>query len=142
MRQGHAKGARLFIIDYLQLLEPGFKTSNSNEKMAAISKAIKNAAKELNCPVITIASLNRDSAKQNREPQRSDLRDSGQIEYDADKIILLHAIDDHPSARTVQADVAKNKDGHTGKCAVTFYLDSMEFTEQSMSESKPNPHDD
>lgn len=127
MRRMYAKGCRLFILDYLQLLDAPQKTSNGNERMTLVSKAMKAAAKELDCPIIAISSLNRQSAKDGRAPTRTDLRETGQLEFDADVIILLHSDGNNPSARTVSVNVDKNKDGETGKCELTFFPPSMQF---------------
>jgi replicative DNA helicase len=139
MRQAYADGARLFIVDYLQLLDAGQNTKGSYEKASYLSKAMKMAAKELNSPIICVASLNRASAREGREPNMSDLRDSGQIEYDADKIILLHALDNAEDARTVQAHVAKNKDGMTGKATLSFLPECMQFRNAIIDYEEPKP---
>lgn len=127
MRRLYAKGCRLFILDYLQLLDAPQKTSNGNERMTLVSKAMKAAAKELDCPLIAISSLNRQSAKDGRAPTRTDLRETGQLEFDADVIILLHSDGNNPACRTVSVNVDKNKDGETGKCELLFYPPSMQF---------------
>lgn len=132
MRRMHAKGARLFILDYLQLLEAGQKTSNGNERITLVSRAMKAAAKELDSPLICISSLNRESSKENRAPKQSDLRESGQLEFDADVIWLLHSTDQGSECRTVECNVSKNKDGETGKVILTFKPSSMQFENSAL----------
>lgn len=131
LRWMHSQGARLFVVDYLQLLDAPFRTSNGNERMTAVSKAMKNAAKELNCPLIAISSLNRESAKEQRAPRRSDLRESGQLEFDANVILLLHPEDYAQDGRTIHVNVDKNKDGETGKVQLVFLPSCMRFEDAS-----------
>lgn len=81
----------LIIFDYLQLGEDPTKKIREQE-IAAISRALKGIAKELKIPVIALSQMSREFAKQGtgtREPQLSDLRESGAIEQDADMVIFL-----------------------------------------------------
>ncbi|OSM15259.1 DnaB helicase C-terminal domain-containing protein, partial [Enterococcus faecalis] len=86
-------------------------------------------AKEFNCPVVALAQLNRESEKGKR-PKASDLRESGQIEQDADQIILAHPIlnpeDELPSGIT-ELIVAKNRHGKKGVVRVMDRLDICRF---------------
>jgi len=86
-------GCQMFVVDYLQLLEPepGRESENRNYELGRISKRIKALAKELQCPFLVLAQMNRDWEKDpTRKPQMSDLRDSGQVEADADCIMFLY----------------------------------------------------
>lgn len=139
MRKLYSKGCRLFIVDYLQLLDANQKTNNGNERMTLVSKAIKGAAKELDCPVIGISSLNRQAAKENRAPVRSDLRETGQLEFDADVIILLHPRSQDSKIRTIEVNVDKNKDGETGKLDLMFFPECMRFKSASRVSSDDHP---
>lgn len=131
MRMMYSQGARLFIVDYLQLLSSGEKHSKRVEEMTAVSKMLKGICKELNCPVIAISSINREAQRNNRKPQLSDLRETGQLEFDADIVLLLHALDDRNDARSIDINVAKNKDGATGHC--TLILVPSEFAFDDIS---------
>lgn len=133
MRRLYAKGCRLFIVDYLQLLDAGQRTNNGNERMTLVSKSMKAAAKELDCPLIGISSLNRSAAKENRPPNRSDLRETGQLEFDADVIILLHTKEDNKDIRIIEANVDKNKDGETAKCDLAFMPYCMRFKDAQIN---------
>src|SRR3954470_7312205 len=93
MYQQH--GIKLFVVDYLQLLNASSqKIDNRQQEIAQISNGIKALAKELNVPVIVLAQLNRELEKdKNRKPRLSDLRESGAIEQDADLVGLLYKVE-------------------------------------------------
>ncbi len=92
-RRMEAKGTplRLVVVDYLQLLNPDHRTNSAVEAVSAVSRGLKSIAKTYDVAVIALAQLNR--AVENRDdkrPKLSDLRDSGQIEQDADAVIFLY----------------------------------------------------
>lgn len=111
-RQMYHEGARVFFIDYLQLINsPGH---SDYERTTAGSKFAKQLAKELNVPVFLISSLSRQSDKKDSAPRLSHLRNSGQIEYDCDKALLLElekSEEEDSTVRSINVHVAKNKDG-------------------------------
>lgn len=75
-------------IDYLQLMSSGIKNQNREREISFISATLKGIAKELNIPVIGLSQLSRENVKMNREPRKSDLRDSGSLEQDADVLLM------------------------------------------------------
>ena len=81
--------------------------SRYETKAAAIgrvTKALKRLAGELDCVIFLLCQLNRLSAQEsNREPRLTDLRDSGDIEQDADRVLFLHRPDEDPLTGTNQA---------------------------------------
>ena len=74
-------------IDYLQLMQMD-KNENRNQAVGAMTRQLKQMAKEIKCPVVVLSQLNR--AADGRRPTVADLRDSGEIEQNADMVILLH----------------------------------------------------
>jgi len=80
----------LVVIDYLQLMTNS-KSKNRFEEVSSVSREIKAMAKTLGCPVMALSQLNRGVEKQgNKRPSMSDLRESGQIEQDADIITFIY----------------------------------------------------
>jgi len=82
-------GLGLVVVDYLQLARA--KGNSTNERIAEISMGLKNIAKMLNCPVIALSQLSRQvEYREDKRPVLSDLRDSGQIEQDADVVLFCY----------------------------------------------------
>lgn len=79
----------LIIVDHIGLVETD-ESKSRNDQMGKITRVLKKMSKRLDVSVLALSQLNRDSEKNNRRPQMSDLRDSGNIEQDADSIIFLH----------------------------------------------------
>lgn len=91
-RRFAAKGQTLglVVVDYLQLLAPDYRMSGPYEAITAISKALKTIAKQNDVGVLALAQLSREVEKRSdKQPQLSDLRDSGQIEQDADAVMFV-----------------------------------------------------
>ncbi|MCQ2087534.1 MAG: replicative DNA helicase [Bacilli bacterium] len=88
----------MIIIDYLGLVQTATNGKNPDsrqEEVRKISLALKGLARELKLPVIVVSQLSRDVEKRgdNKRPMLSDLRDSGNIEQDADLVMLLYRED-------------------------------------------------
>ena len=82
------KGLGLIVIDYLQLMRSTKKAENRNSEFGSICRELKCLASELGVPVLCLSQLNRTSDESTR-PSPSELRDSGSIEQDANKVILM-----------------------------------------------------
>lgn len=112
----HRHGINLLMVDYLQLIEGD--GSNRNEKIGSVSRALKALAKRLKIPVVAMAQVNREVEKrQVKRPTKADLRDSGEIEQDADVIVMLYRdgyynekIDDD----RIDLIIEKNRNGKVG----------------------------
>lgn len=84
---GRGERIELLIIDYLQLLEAeGRRKETRNQEVGSLSRALKGLAMEFQIPVIAVSQLKRIGG---REPELDDLRDSGEIEQDADTVLFL-----------------------------------------------------
>ena len=109
----------IIIIDYLQLINSNGEKKTRREEIDYISKSLKAMAKELDVPVLVISSLSRATEqRQNKRPMLSDLRESGQIEYDADLVIFVHreeyynpTVENKGEAEII---VAKQRNGQLG----------------------------
>jgi len=91
-RKMAARGQKLelIIVDYLQLLSPDTKGRSNYEAVSEISRGLKALAKDQGVAVFALAQLSREVEKRpDKRPQLSDLRDSGQIEQDADAVLFL-----------------------------------------------------
>lgn len=93
----------LVMIDYIQLMSSGKKSSevNRTQEVAEITRELKIMAKELNVPVIALSQLRR---MQTKEPQLSDLRESGAIEQDADIVMFIN----RPDVTATDEEIKKN----------------------------------
>ena len=126
----------LIVVDYLQLMNAGRKGNDTRQyEVAEISRVMKSVAVELECPVIALSQLSRETEKRtDKKPQLSDLRDSGAIEQDADTVIMLYREDyysENENNDLKDSDavlrIAKNRNGTTGLCHLTFQREYTRF---------------
>jgi len=92
-RRMEAAGQKLelVMVDYLQLVRPDFRTDNTNLAVSEVSRGLKSIAKQYDVGVLALAQLNRSvESRPDKRPMLSDLRDSGQIEQDADAVVFLY----------------------------------------------------
>lgn len=80
----------LIVVDYIQRMRSDIETDNPVEEMKFISRGLKDIANNLDTTVLALSQLNRASATTNRAPELYDLRQSGDIEQDADTVLMLH----------------------------------------------------
>jgi len=128
------KGVGFIAIDYLQMLRSPVRKSSRQEEVAEISRNLKALAKELSIPVLALAQLSRQvEQRSDKRPQLADLRESGQIEQDADLIVFLHRPEyykKNPSPEEkgiAEVIVAKQRQGPTGIVRVAFIKDYAKF---------------
>lgn len=112
------RGLDLVVVDYLQLMTSASKPESRVQEVGEISRGLKLLARELGCPVIAAAQLNRGPEQRvDKLPNMADLRESGSVENDADVVILMFrpAYYDKKTARGAEVDVivAKNRHGST-----------------------------
>lgn len=121
------RGLDILFIDYLQLMRGGAKFENRTQEISAISRAIKELAKELSIPIVAVSQLSRAPEKRERKgarPQLSDLRESGAIEQDADLVAFIYReefyIKDTPKKGVAEIIIAKQRNGPTGTVELAF----------------------
>ena len=123
-------GATVILVDYLQLMKAPQYKNNRVQEVGYISHELKNLAKELRVPVIAAAQLNRGvENRQDKRPNLSDLRESGDIENDADLVMFLYR-DEYYNPATefknqLEAIIAKHRHGPTGNVALYFDAPKM-----------------
>lgn len=111
---------KLVVVDYLQKIRPAERHEKRTYEVADVSGKLRALAVETGAAFLTLAQLNRDSEKDKpRMPRLSDLADSGQIERDADTIILLDR-NREESVGSANLIVAKQRDGETGLVKLKF----------------------
>ncbi|SEO78533.1 replicative DNA helicase [Nitrosovibrio sp. Nv6] len=123
-------GLSLIVIDYLQLMKG--QGDNRTQEIGSISRGLKSIAKEFGVPVIALSQLSREVEKRgDKRPVMSDLRDSGEIEQDADLILFVYrdeVYDDMSEARgTAEIICRKNRNGAIGDCRLTFQGEFTRF---------------
>lgn len=123
------EGLDCVVIDYLGLVKPEDPKAPREQQVAEISRMAKQLAKELSIPVFLICQLNRDSVKSGSEPQLHNLRESGQIEQDADVVLLMHRDLLAEDKEKTALIVAKNRFGGCGhsKDKIRFKAKSQRF---------------
>ncbi len=122
------KDLGLIIIDYLQLMKSNSKHDNRNQEIGAISRELKKLATDLNVPILCLSQLNRVS-NENTRPTSSELRDSGELEQNCNKLMLMWCVKKHENFKTVGIDVALNRRGVTGVTLLNFNGEKMQFTQ-------------
>ena len=128
------KNLGLIVVDYLQLMKSGRKHDNRNQEVGAISRELKTLASELGVPILCLSQLNRTSDESAR-PNPSELRDSGEIEQNCSKLIMMWCIEKNLNeigmveSKTVGVDVALNRRGNSGVTLFNFNGNYMNFTE-------------
>lgn len=124
--------ADVIFIDYLTLVKDSGK--NAYERATKISTDLHTLAQSEDMTVFALAQLNRQAADNEKKPSMSDLRESGQIEQDADAIMLLSGKRDTDTG--IYADrilfLAKNKEGETGEIDLIFRGDYQSFEEKEI----------
>ncbi|GAA2360983.1 replicative DNA helicase [Catellatospora methionotrophica] len=132
-RRAHARSPlALVVIDYLQLIKTGRRAENRQQEVTEISQGVKLLAKELGCPVLIAAQLNRNNeGRTDKRPQLSDLRESGSLEQDADLVILLHRDNyydpDTPRGNEIDVILAKQRSGQTGAVVAGAQFEYVRF---------------
>ena len=126
---------KLVVIDYLQLMTSGKAVESRQQEVSEFSRALKLLAKELEVPVVALSQLNRGPEMRiDKNPQLSDLRESGSIEQDADVVFLVHRPDFYDEEdRPGEADIimAKHRNGPTRTFGLVFQGQYSRFSDMN-----------
>ena len=140
----------LIVIDYLQLMQAGgemTRVGNREQEISTISRQLKALSKELNLPVLALSQLSRavETRGGSKEPQLSDLRESGAIEQDADIVMFIYRpeyyhldqdADGHSTEGLAEINLAKHRSGAQAKIQLRFRGEYARF--ENLPEDDPN----
>nr|WP_298059796.1 DnaB-like helicase C-terminal domain-containing protein [uncultured Halomonas sp.] len=140
----------LVVIDYIQLIgsnDPIFQKMNPTHQVGTISRRLKQLAMQLNVPVLALSQLNRSvEQRPNKRPLMSDLRESGNLEQDANKIIFVYRHEKYepedPQYHNIcELILPKHRNGPTGTtvahCDMSMYL-FADLTHNTRAQSQAN----
>jgi replicative DNA helicase len=122
----------LIIVDYLQLMTPLHRSENRNLEVSELSRGLTRLAGDLDAPVIALSQLTRNlEQRRDKRPILSDLRDSGAVEQDADKVLLLYRDEVYdptsPDKGIMEVHVAKHRNGPTGVARLAYMPHRSQF---------------
>ncbi|MEJ2266840.1 MAG: replicative DNA helicase, partial [Anaerolineales bacterium] len=122
----------LILVDYLQLMSGGLRIENRVQEVSYISRNLKMLARELNVPLLAAAQLSRAvEQRADKEPQLSDLRESGSLEQDSDVVMFIHRPDlydrDSLKQNVAVIKIAKHRNGPTGNIELIFRSNLAKF---------------
>jgi len=122
----------LIIVDYLQLMK-GRNLENRVQEVGEISQGLKNLARELKVPVLSLSQLSRAvEHRGTKQPQLSDLRESGSIEQDADVVMFLYREDDEDLSN-IKLNIAKHRNGALRTIDLRFRGERVRFYDAETS---------
>ena len=126
-------GLDFVFVDYLGLMGGGDKNENRTQQIGSYSRGLKAIAKDLNIAVVCLAQLNRGlEQRPDKRPLLSDLRDSGEIEQDADMVFMLYRDEVYHPDTTGDRGIAeiiirKQRQGVTGTVPMAFIGEQTRF---------------
>jgi replicative DNA helicase len=125
-------GLDLVLVDYIQLMSSGVRAENRVQEVSYISRNLKMLAREVNAPVLAAAQLSRAiEQRADKEPQLSDLRESGSLEQDSDVVMFIHRPEmyekDTLRQNLAQIKVAKHRNGPVGTIELVFRSNLTRF---------------
>jgi replicative DNA helicase len=133
------ESAHLCVIDYLQLLSSVGKSENRVQEVSTISRGLKKLAQRFDIPVLALSQLRRSlHGAAHEEPQLDSLKESGQLEQDADQVLFLWSTrepEEGDTQREIKWRVAKNRDGILNRGTLSFYTKFCRFLESAETEA-------
>ena len=125
----------LVIIDYLQLMSPSTRSERRDLEVGVITRELKLLALELEIPIVLLSQLSRAvEQRQDKRPLMSDLRESGNIEQDADVIAFLYREDYYNLQENndkIELIIGKQRNGPVGKVKLQFKKEYGKFVGDS-----------
>ena len=126
----------MIVIDYLQIMK--YDKGKEISELGHITRELKYLSKELGIPVILLSQLSRGvEHRENKRPFMSDLRSSGEIEQDADCIIMVYRdeyySDESEDKGLAELIVAKNRMGQTGFVKCEFHGEYSKFNDMEIN---------
>lgn len=142
--QSRVGGLGMVVVDYIQLMTGRSNAESRQVEVSEISRGLKILARELECPVVALAQLNRGlEQRQDKRPMLSDLRESGALEQDADVVMFLYRdeIYDTESEHKGVAEVivAKHRNGPTDTVKLAFLGQFTRFENMARTNSGSGP---
>jgi hypothetical protein len=125
----------LLVVDYLQLVRAPRDIRERRLQVEAVSQGLKTLAVQQKIPVLCMSSLARPTASSHTpepRPTLASLRESGELEHDADIVILLHRLPLQPDAECI---IAKHRDGQQGIASLFFRPETVSFEERAARRS-------
>jgi replicative DNA helicase len=132
----------LIVLDYIQLVQGRSSEERREQQVADISRSLKLLAKDLGVPVLALSQLNRGpEARTDKRPMLADLRESGAIEQDADKVLFIYRDDvydeESPDAGKAEVIIAKQRNGPTGTVKLHFAREYGRFDNLARRDDAP-----
>lgn len=128
-----ASGADALIADHLQLIASSNSRSDRRHQLEEVSAAMKGLALDKEIPIMCMSTLSRPLAGVNVRPTLASLRESGELEHDADIVMLIHREWKSFDATVI---IAKNREGMTGDVEFIFVPEFLNFSEKIESAPK------
>ena len=130
----------MIVIDYIQLMSGRSNAESRQVEVSEMSRNLKILARELECPVVALAQLNRGlEQRQDKRPMLSDLRESGALEQDADAVMFLYRDEiynpESEAKGVAEVIVAKHRGGPTATVKLAFLGHFTRF--ENMSKRTP-----
>ena len=130
------QGLDLVVVDYLQFIRPQEKTGTRFQDVGEIARGLKKVARILNVPVIALCQLNRQLDKEDREPTLADLRESGEIENNADIVMFLNSKSKKAAeVKDIDLIIGKFRNGALRSIRLTYEGNCFKFTEKDKAQA-------
>ena len=123
----------MVIVDYLQLVKPNGskKTDSRQQDIGQISRSLKEMAMDEDVSLLALSQLNRGiEGRDNPQPRLSDLRESGDIEQDADRVLFIHRDASQSGVQDAELTIAKARNGRLGVVKLDYYPNYTMFQEK------------